>query len=164
MVDESQFLLELLAPTNLPDPCVAPAVASDNLAYQQSVTASASLPEEPPANAVDENAESQWGAGAHPPQWIEIDLGQPTRITEIRLLVAQWPEGETSHRIRGRSAGGTSSELAAFDQFTRGGDWLIFKPETPVENIQIIRIDTLASPSWAAWGEVQVFGSAVPQP
>jgi len=162
LMDESGFLLELLAPKNHPDPCVEVAVTSDNLAYQKPVRASASLSEEPPANAVDENNTTQWGAGTDAPQWIEIDLGQPYRITEIRLLVAQWPEGNTIHRIRGRSASGTFVDLHTFGQKTRGGDWLIFTPKPPIDGIQIIRIDTLSSPSWVAWGEIQVYGEAIP--
>jgi len=138
------------------------AVPVNNLAYQKPARASASLSAEPPAHAVDENNITQWGAGSHAPQWIEIDLGQVYRITEIRLLVAQWPEGDTVHRIRGRSASGTFVELHTFRQKTKGGDWLILSPEIPFEGIQIIRIDTLSSPSWVAWGEIQVYGEAVP--
>ncbi len=79
LVDESGFLLDLLAPALHPDPCETIFVKSDNLAYAKSVTASTSLPDEPPSNVVDENAGSQWGAGADAPQWIEIDLGGAVR-------------------------------------------------------------------------------------
>ncbi|MDF1500570.1 MAG: hypothetical protein P1P76_08880 [Anaerolineales bacterium] len=49
-------------------------------------------------------------------------------------------------------------ELHVFNQSTAGGDWLIFTPESLVEDVQVLRIDTLSSPSWVAWGEIQVFG------
>ncbi len=162
LTDEEGYLLELLSPNAHPDPCEEIPIASANLAFQASVTASASLADEPPSNAVDENAESQWGAGRDAPQWIEIDLGGSYDLTEIRLLVAQWPEGTTYHRIRGRSAGGSFRELHVFNQFTTGGDWLILAPEVPIEDIQVLRIDTLSSPSWVAWGEIQVYGTARP--
>lgn len=162
LVDESGTLLDMLAPSEHPDPCEQVSVSSKNLAYQKPVTASAALSEETPDYAVDENAESQWGAGRDAPQWIEIDLEQPIDISEIRLLVAQWPEGATLHRIRGRSAIGSFMELHTFNQLTAGGDWLIFAPEIPVEAIQVIRIDTLSSPSWVAWSEIQVYGEAIP--
>lgn len=154
LMDESGFLLELLAPANHPDPCVAVAISSASLAYQKPIRASASLSAEPPANAVDENNATQWGAGTSAPQRIEIDLGQVYRLTEIRLLVAQWPEGDTVHRIRGRGAGATFVDLHTFRQKTGGGDWLIFTLETPIDGIQIIRVDTLSSPSWVAWGGI----------
>ena len=51
-----------------------------------------------------------------------------------------------------------SARLARFSQMTRSEDWLIFKPETPLENIQIVRVETTLSPSWVAWKEIQVFG------
>jgi hypothetical protein len=159
LTDEEGYMLDLLAPDTHPDPCQEVAISSANLAYQKPVTASASLPDEPPSNAVDENAESQWGAGRDAPQWIEVDLGQAYDISEIRLLVAQWPEGPTTHRIRGRSAGGSFTELHVFNQLTAGGDWLIFTLDAPIVDIQVLRIDTLSSPSWVAWGEIQVYGA-----
>jgi hypothetical protein len=111
---------------------------------------------------VDGNNITQWGAGAHAPQWIEIDLGGVYHITEIRLFVEQWPEGDTVHRVQGRSAGGAFVHLHTFRQKTSGGDWLILTPEPAIAGIQIIRIDTLSSPSWVAWGEIQVYGEAIP--
>ncbi len=158
LTDESGFLLDLLAPASHPDPCAVVAIPSDNLAYQKTALASASLPEEPPANALDENSETQWGAGADAPQWIEVDLGGVYQITEIRLRVAQWPAGETVHRLRGRTADGSLVDLHTFRQHTQQGDWLVYTPELPVEGIRSIRIDTLSSPSWVAWGEIQVYG------
>jgi hypothetical protein len=134
-----------------------------NVAYQKPVRASASLSAEPPAHAVDENNITGWNAGSHAPQWIEIDLGQAYQITEIRLQVQQWPEGDTVHRIWGRSAGGAFVNLHTFRQKTSGdGDWLILTPEPAIAGIQIIRIETLSSPSWVAWGEIQVYGEAIP--
>ncbi len=162
LTDESGFLLKMLAPANHPDPCEAVTIPSDNLAYGKPTRASASLPDEPPANAVDENSTTQRGAGTDAPQWIEVDLGRAYRITEIRLLVAQWPEGDTVHHVRGRSAGGTFVDLHTFRQKTKGGDWLIFTPETPTDGVQVIRIETRSSPSWVAWGEIQVHGQAIP--
>ncbi|GJM41750.1 MAG: hypothetical protein DHS20C20_20320 [Ardenticatenaceae bacterium] len=161
-VDEDQFIMELLAPANQPDPCTAVSLPSANLAYQKPVTASAALPAEPVSNAVDENEASQWGSGHDAPQWIEVDLGEATTITEMRLLVAQWPAGETIHRILGGGASGNLVELHRFQQVTEQGDWLIFIPDSPIENIQYLRIETILSPSWVSWGEVQVLGKPTP--
>ncbi|MCA9986958.1 MAG: discoidin domain-containing protein, partial [Anaerolineales bacterium] len=156
--DEDNYLLELLAPSNLPDPCLAPEIASANLAYQKPVTSSAALTEEPAANAVDENNATQWGSGADAPQWLEVDLGGAHTITEIRLLVGQWPAGDTSHRLLVRSAGGDFVEIHRFTSFTTEGDWLVFVPTEPIPAIQYVRVETLSSPSWVAWKELQVFG------
>lgn len=161
-VDEDQFIMNLLAPANQPDPCTAVSLPNANLAYQQPVTASAALPEEPVGNAIDENEATQWGSGNDAPQWIEVELGGAQTITEIRLLVAQWPAGETIHRILRRSADGGLVELHRFQQATEQGDWLIFTPDNPIENIQFIRIETISSPSWVSWSEIQVLGEPPP--
>lgn len=158
----SLSLLDEIFNLDLPHKCETAAVSSDNLAYQKPARASASLSTEPPAQAVDENNSTQWGAGTHAPQWIEIDLGQAYHLTEIRLMVEQWPEGDTAHRIQGRSAGGAFVDLHTFRQKTSGCDWLIYTPEPATAGIQIIRVDTLSSPSWVAWREILVYGEAIP--
>ncbi len=158
--DEVGFLMDLLAPTNQPDPCVPVEVLSANLAYGRPVMVSAALPEEPPEFAVDESEGSQWGSGGDAPQWIEVDLEGAYHITEIRLLVAQYPEGNTVHRISVRAEDGGTRAVHDFRQLTRDGDWLVYEPDPPLENVQVIRIDTLISPSWVAWKEIQVLGQA----
>ena len=158
LVDEDNYLLNLFAPANQPDPCVAAGIPNDNLAYGKPVTASRSLPNEPPANAVDDNAGTQWGAGEDPVQWIQIDLQGLFRITEMRLLVAQYPAGTTIHRVQIRASSGDSYQTVyEFQGFTNDNDWLIFKPDTPLLASQI-RIQTTSSPSWVAWKEIQVYG------
>ncbi|MDH3944375.1 MAG: discoidin domain-containing protein, partial [Anaerolineae bacterium] len=158
LVDESGFLLDMLAPNSHPDPCELVIIPQSNIAFGKTVRASASLGAEPPSNLVDENYESQWGAGRDAPQWIEVDLGAAHVVREIRLLVAQWPEGATVHRILARGSDGDFVELVRFSQSTAEGDWLVFTPESPLEDIQFIRIETLSSPSWVAWKEIEVYG------
>jgi len=161
LVDEDNYLLNLLAPANQPDPCAAVEIQNANLAYGKPVTASRSVPENPPANVVDDNAGTQWIAGEGPVQWIQMDLQGSYRITEIRLLVAQYPAGNTIHRLQVRSSNGAAYQTVhEFQGTTNDNDWLIFKPETPLENVSQIRIQTIASPSWVAWKEIQVYGEA----
>jgi hypothetical protein len=158
----SLSLLDEIFKLDLPDKCEVAAVPSDNLAYKKPARASASLSAQPPAQAVDGSNTTQWGAGSHAPQWIEIDLGQVYHITEIRLMVEQWPDGDTIHRIQGQGAGGDFVHLHTFRQPTSACDWLVLTPEPPIAGIQIIRIDTVSSPSWVAWREIQVYGEAIP--
>lgn len=161
LVDEDGYLLGLFSPENQPDPCTALEIPNDNLAYGKPVTASASLPEEPPSLAVDDNLDTQWGAGASPVQWIEVDLGGPYRISEIRLVVAQWPEGDTLHRVQVRASSSEDYQTVhEFQGYTREGDQLVFTPEGSLQGVRQIRIQTLSSPSWVAWKEVQVFGES----
>lgn len=161
-VDEDNYLLELFAPVNQTDPCVAIDVPNDNIAYNKPVTASLSLPGEPPRNAADDNTATQWSAGEHPVQWFEVDLQGTYRIAEIRLLVAQYPAGNTIHRVQVRASSGEAYETVhEFHAYTSDNDWLIFKPDVPLENLAQIRIQTIASPSWVAWKEIQVYGEAM---
>lgn len=154
-------LLDEIFKLDVPDKCEVAAISSHNLAYQKPVRVSASLAAEPATYAVDENNSTSWGSGAHAPQWIEIDLGQVYHITEIRLMVEQWPEGDTVHRIQGQSAGGAFVHLHTVRQKTSGCDWLIFTPEPVITGIQIIRIETISSPSWVAWREIQIYSEAI---
>jgi len=162
LVDEDNYLLNLLAPANQPDPCSAVEVANDNLAFNKPVTASRSVPENPPTNAVDDNADTPWIAGDGPVQWIEVDLQGTFRITEIRLLVSQYPSGETTHRVQVRpSSGAAYQTVYEFQGSTNDNEWLILKPEVPLENVGQIRIQTIAGPSWVAWREIQAYGEQI---
>jgi hypothetical protein len=162
LVDENNYLLNLFAPTNQPDPCVAAQIPNENLAYGKPVTASRSLPEEPPTNAVDDNAGSQWTAGEGPVQWIQIDLEGSYRVTEIRLLVAQYPAGNTVHHVQVRSSSNAAYQTVyEFTSSTSDNDWLEFEPDAPLDHVSQIRIQTITSPSWVAWKEIQVYGEAI---
>ena len=149
-------MLELFAPVNQPDPCSAPDVPTNNLAFGAAVTASRSLADEPPERAVDEDTSTTWGAGADAPQWIEIDLGAEKTVSEIRLLTSQYPAGETVHEVRVRGEDTVFETVMRFEGATEDLQWLIYQPDTPLENVRYIRIVTLSSPSWVAWREVEV--------
>ena len=162
LVDEDDYLLELFAPRNQPDPCIEVDLPNNNVAYNKPVRASSSLPEEPPSQAVDDNPATQWGAGASPVQWIEIDLQGTYRIHEIRLLVAQWPEGDTLHYIQTRlSSTDAYTTVHGFAGTTVDNEWLVFKPDVSLENVGQIRIRTISSPSWVAWKEIRVIGDEI---
>ncbi|HEX9839803.1 MAG TPA: discoidin domain-containing protein [Anaerolineales bacterium] len=162
LVDGDNYLLNLFAPVNQPDPCMALNIPTDNLAYNKPVTASISLPEEPPSQAVDDNAGTQWNAGGDPVQWIQIDLQGLYRITKIELLVSQDPAGDTVHRIQVRASDAEAYQtIYEFSESTADNEWLFFRPETPLENVSQIRIETTESPSWVAWREIQVYGEAI---
>ncbi len=129
-----------------------------DLAFGKKVTASRFLAGFGPARAVDGNPETWWGAGAPPPQWIQIDIGSPSTIALIRLRVSQSPAGMTVHRllIKGPSTGGRFILLHEFKGNTADLDVLTYTPPTPLRNIQFVRIETVNSPSWASWREIEL--------
>ncbi len=130
-----------------------------NLALNQAVSASASLAANPPQMAVDGNTDSNWLTGDFAPQWIEIDLGAPAQITQIRMRVSQSPKGSTTHEIRVGSVPGLLETIHTLNQITSDGEWLMFTPPAPLENVRYIHIETKESPSWVAWFEIEVIGT-----
>lgn len=159
MLAEDNLILEALAPANQPDPCTATGVPVANLAFERPATASASLSNEPPAHLTDGTA-AQWGAGADAPQWIEIDLGDPQAVGEVRLTVAQWPAGDTHHQLWAIRADGSRVLLQDFAQATREGMVLTVTLTAPLADVTGVRVETLASPSWIAWQEIEVYATA----
>ena len=129
-----------------------------NLAFGKDVRASVSDRTHPPEQAVDGDPGTWWSAGNSAPQWIEIDLGTPHDIQEIRLNVSQSPAGVTHHRVIGKGPGtdGEFVTLHIFDGPTEDSQVLSFKPDQPWKGIQVIRVETAASPSWVAWREIEV--------
>ena len=158
-VDEDYYLMNQFAPINQGHPCAEVNALPENLAYNKTVTASQTLPDQPASLAVDDDAGTIWGAGGGPVQWIQVDLQGEYTISEIRLLVAQFPNGDTTHLVQVRASTNDAYQTVyEFQGFTNENDWLIFKPDTPLENVSWIRIQTTASPSWVAWKEIQVYG------
>jgi len=106
--------------------------------------------------AVDGDLGTLWNSGGFPIQWIEVDLGADYNLREIRLTTSQYPEGVTIHRVSGRDASGEFHELTTFEGTTVDGQTLIFAPPQPVQAIRFIRVETVSSPSWVAWREIEV--------
>ena len=127
-----------------------------NIALGRPATAS-KFGQAPAGLAVDGNYETSWGAGDDAPQWIEVDLGVASTIAQIRLVTEQFPAGETVHRILGRSADGTLRVLQELRSVTDTMQVLEVTPATPWTGIRAIRVETVASPSWVAWREIEVW-------
>jgi hypothetical protein len=162
LTDEDGFLLNLLSPIHQQDPCVPVDLASGNIAYGKPVRVSAAVPDQPGSYAVDEDAATQWSSGEGPGQWIEIDLQGLFNISEVKLLVAQYPAGNTVHRVQVRANSSNDySTVYEFSGSTNDNDWLVFTPDSPLQNVGFIRIQTVTSPSWVAWKEIQVFGDPI---
>ena len=152
------WINQALAPINRPDPCAAGTFSffEYNVALNVAAVASRALPDQPPSGAVDGDTNHWWGAGDFAPQWIQIDLGKPTTVRLIRLVVTQSPPGDTVHQIWVGPAVGQLTLAHTFDGVTVDGQVLEFVPETPLENVRIIRISTRQSPSWVGWKEIEV--------
>jgi len=131
-----------------------------NYALNGTATADNSWNGHVPNNTIDGNNSSYWNSGHFPSAWIEIDLGAEQEIAEINAFVGQLPAGNTVHNIY------LDSTLShTWNQFTDAGDILTWVLPTKI-NAQLIKIETVSSPSWVSWGEISVLSevSAVPVP
>jgi len=149
---------QVMAPANRPDPCLASRFDffEYNLALGVHAEASRSLPNLPPSGAVDGTTSQWWGAGDFAPQWILIDLGTPQTVGTIRLVITQSPAGDTIHQVWvGPTIDGLYL-LHTFEGYTVDTQVLEFKPESAVENVRYIRVNTRQSPSWVGWQEIEV--------
>lgn len=153
LTDDGGYLLDALAPVNQPDACV-PTLVDPDAALDRPVTASRSLPEEPPEFAVDGNPGTQWGSGADAPQWIEVDV-RGTSVAAVRLTVAQYPAGRTVHDVIVTDALGVYV-AHTFEGETDEGDVLEVTFDPPLELVTDVRIETRESPSWVSWKSVEV--------
>ncbi len=140
-----------------------PGGAGTNLAYQKPVRYSQALPNTPGELAVDGNPATFWSAGENPLQWIEINLGTPHTIQAIRLILSQSSAGMSVQRVRGRSSaeGAQYITLHTFAGVTNDFEQLFYSPEEAWEDIQYVRIETLQSPCWVAWREIEIFNSGL---
>jgi len=129
-----------------------------NLALDRPASASSSIPDGDPSEAVDGDVDTLWNAGAGPPAWIEIDLGAARAVAEIRLVVSQYPAGETRHQVScGTVAGGPRTVAATLSGTTHDTDVLDLRLPSAM-SCRYLRIDTLESPSWVAWREIEILG------
>jgi hypothetical protein len=159
-VNNEGVIADALSPVTRPDPCVVGDLElASELATGASVMASSETVADVAANVIDGLPVTIWSAGADAPQWIELDLGSERVVEAIRLLVAQYPAGATSHRVTVRGESGEAVEVARFDQDTSDGDWLEVALEEPISGARYLRVDTTASVSHVAWREISVLGS-----
>jgi hypothetical protein len=137
-----------------------------NLAFKKKARFSKALPGYSGDLAVDGDPGTWWSSGDFPPQWIEIDLESGRNILSIRLIPSQSPPGFTVHRIRGRGPefGDPYITLHTFEGVTDENTVLSFSPEQPWQGIRYIRIETLQSPSWVAWREIELIDAGDENP
>jgi hypothetical protein len=110
----------------------------------------------PAKAAVDGNPMTAWHAAFGVPQWIEISLDAPSTVREVVLLIAQGEKGPSRHMIQVAVTDQALQVVGVVERTTADGDAIVFRPETPIANVERIRIETMASPSNAGWYEVIV--------
>jgi len=155
-----RFLIDnALSPQARPDPCDPGSLVPTNLAAHATVRASKETSDSPAGNAIDGAPGTVWISGGGPPQWIEVDLGQPSDVAAIELVVAQSPDGPTRHRILIGPRRTDLREVAVLRGQTADGQTLTFDVSAAAgRDVRFVRVETSVSPSWVAWREMRVFG------
>ncbi len=161
-MDKDQEMMAALAPVNYPDACDPSLLPPENIALGVSADASAFLPDQNPAMAVDGDLSTQWGSGDYAPQWLQIDLGSDQPVGTIKLHIAQYPEGSTVHKLEAKSSTGEWLTLDTFSGNTHDGDILTWTSDDGMASYRFIKITTEESPSWVSWREVEVFADILP--
>jgi hypothetical protein len=158
--------MKALSPSTQPDACKTTALPGRNLALNKPVEATEALPDQTAQMAVDGDPNTQWSSGAFPTQWIDIDLGAPYSIGEIRLTVGQWPAGATMHQVWVGTTRDAFKQVYEFSGREFDFDMLNFIPTKPLQDIRYVRIVTTESPSWVSWREIEVLAPfpATPTP
>jgi F5/8 type C domain len=139
-------------------PSASAAASEPSLGPIRSPVVSASTEDDagPAAAAIDGDPATAWHAAFGVPQWIEVGLGMPTTVNEVVLVIAQSENGPTRHMIQIALTGQPLQVVGVVSRRTTDGDALVFRPDDPIEDVERIRIETLASPSNAGWYEVIV--------
>lgn len=127
-----------------------------NLALEKPVRVSGQFNDLVGELAVDGELGTIWNSGGGPVQWLEIDLGNEYNLSQIKLMVSQYPSGLTMHLVKAAKASRKFIVVHQFEGNTQDGDELVFHPESPLTGMRYIRIETLTSPSWVSWREIIV--------
>jgi hypothetical protein len=157
-LEDDGFLFDALAPKDWDDPCTPPDYEIKNVSVGKSVRASNQIRENPATNAVD-GSSPEWLAGNYPPQWIEIDLQEPTAVGQVGFTIAQWPPGFTHHQVWARLADNRYVLLADFNGFTTVDMSLRYELPIPVRDVISVRFHNLTNPSWTGYKEVEVIAA-----
>jgi hypothetical protein len=134
------------------------AATGENLALGRPAYVSAELESEPRSAAFDGDRIQGWNSGSWAVQWIEVDLRELVQVGQVRLYVAQTPAGHTEHHLYGRiTADGPLVALDACAGETNDQEVLVLTVPAGAKKVRYLRVETVASPSWIAWREIEVY-------
>lgn len=113
------------------------------------------------ASVTDGDLGSVWNSGDHAPQWVSIYfLDSSPPIVKLRLIPEQSPNGYTEHIISAQGLDGVWRRVEKVDGVTESGRPFDVLLKEPLSGISILKIETVKSPSWVAWREIQAFSAA----
>ncbi|OYU82747.1 MAG: hypothetical protein CFE24_14320, partial [Flavobacterium sp. BFFFF2] len=129
-----------------------------NIALNKPATASGFYGSSTPSLAFDGILTNGWTTPAYT-GWIQVDLQGSFTINKLKLVVGQYPNGNTTHQIYAApSIQGPWTLVETLSGYTSSGDVLVRDyAAAPLTNIGAIKLSTLSTPSWVSWGEIEVY-------
>jgi fibronectin type 3 domain-containing protein len=110
-----------------------------------------------PGEAFNGDKMDGWNSGTYAPAWIYVDLQQGYDITQIRLTVYQYPDGNTIHNIYTSQDASNWTLARTLNGYTYTLQNLIVDFSPPLSNVRYVKVETVNSPSWIGWSEIEVY-------
>ncbi len=131
------------------------------LSQGKPATASGTYSTATPAMAFDGSPSTGWNSGGYAPQWIAVDLGAISSLSEVRVLAGVGlPAGTTGYEIQ------VSTDAAAWTTAASAsnGSNTTFTATAVSASARYVRIyvTSHSGSSWIALAEVQVYGQTLP--
>ncbi len=126
------------------------------ISTQAVVTASMTKSGSNVSNINDGSFTTSWESGASATQWVMFDFITSKSINKIRFLPAQNPSGRTVHNIYVGDSISSLKLLVTIDQITQKDVWVEAPLLSPI-NTHYLKVETVESPSWIAWKEIEVY-------
>ena len=111
-------------------------------------------------NVLDGNYATSWSAESFAPVWIQVDLGRAFPVSKVRLRANMFPNGYAVQKLYAGSEAGSLTLKQTVGRWTANGDWIEFAwpgSEKSMGTVRYIRVETVSSPSWVSWSEVEVY-------
>jgi len=123
------------------------------------VTASRTYTGSSPAYVTDGNTATFWNSGGGAPKSVQIDLQNNYDISSIKLNPQMTPSGKTVQKIYVSEDLNIWREIDNFTENNTTSGIIINRNYNNLLNIRGVKVETVSSPSWVAWGEIEIFGT-----
>ena len=134
-----------------------PLGAQENISLNRPIFAEGFVDGQPPVRANDGDDATMW-IHNQTTGWISIDLGSPSSISAIRLLVEQTPPGPSIHVVSAAGPDENFTVAHTFQENTQSNMWLAHDFVPALTGVRHVKITTTSNPSWLAWREIEVMG------